>query len=198
MTVCIRASVTLQGFLVVTCPGRGVRPHLQHPAVPPGLGRSRHTPDRLGSHREGRGSPLPSVSRFPAPASSTLAPTGRGPHHYQPICHPTPSSETVQRRRVLPEQCPIPGRRPVRLPADPRHHQRQQDRRHDHPSRTSKGEILVEHTRLAPGIASSATPNHPDQAPTSRECYRCPETSTVTDVLMHNCHRCPETGLLPE
>lgn len=27
-------------------------------------------------------------------------------------------------------------------------------------------------------------------------CHRCPETSTVTDVLMQNCHRCPETPQL--
>ena len=57
------------------------------------------------------------------------------------------------------------------------------------------GEILIEHTRPAPGVSlrrQRQTPRHAPQDPNNR--HRSPDTPTVTDVLMQNCHRCPETS----
>ena len=56
------------------------------------------------------------------------------------------------------------------------------------------GEILIEHTRPAPGVTyvGNGRPRGPRPRPPKR--HRCPDTSSVTDVLMQNCHRCPETS----
>ena len=56
------------------------------------------------------------------------------------------------------------------------------------------GENLAEHTRAAPASATSATADHQEPAPRTRQCHRSPDTPTVTDVLIQNCHPCPETS----
>jgi hypothetical protein len=55
------------------------------------------------------------------------------------------------------------------------------------------GEILIEHTRPAPGVTYVGVDALVD-VPRPPKCHRSPETSTVTDVLMQNCHPCPETS----
>jgi hypothetical protein len=57
-----------------------------------------------------------------------------------------------------------------------------------------EGEIVIEHpqARAASDLRRQRPPPRPTPRPLNR--HRCPETSTVTDVLRQNCHRCPETA----
>jgi len=59
-----------------------------------------------------------------------------------------------------------------------------------------EGEILIEHTR--PASRSDLRRQRPPPRPTPRPLnrHRCPDTSSVTDVLIQNRHRCPETSQL--
>ena len=43
----------------------------------------------------------------------------------------------------------------------------------------------------APNTSETANPADPARP---SECHRCPDTSSVTHVLMQNCHRCRETS----
>ena len=56
-----------------------------------------------------------------------------------------------------------------------------------------EGEILIEHTRPAPGVIYVGNRRPRGPRPKTLKRHRCPETPSVTDVLMQNCHRCPET-----
>lgn len=60
-----------------------------------------------------------------------------------------------------------------------------------------EGEILIEHTRPAPGVTyvGNGRPRGPRQAPLNR--HRCPDTSSVTDVPIQNRHLCLETSQRP-
>jgi putative transposase len=60
-----------------------------------------------------------------------------------------------------------------------------------------QGQILIEHTRPAPGTAYVGNAKPPGPHTNNPDRHRSPETSTVTDVLMQNCHRCPETSQPP-
>ena len=50
-----------------------------------------------------------------------------------------------------------------------------------------QGELLIEHTRPAPGITYVGN-GRPRHAPNRRKCHHCPETSS---------HRCPDAELSP-
>ena len=48
--------------------------------------------------------------------------------------------------------------------------------------------------RPTSATADPEVPDHEAHDPRPTKRHRCPETSTVTEVLMQNCHRCPETS----
>lgn len=61
------------------------------------------------------------------------------------------------------------------------------------------GEILIEHIRPPAGVTyvGNGRPRGPRpeaQGPRTSKRYRCPDTPTVTEVLMQIRHRCPETS----
>jgi len=114
----------------------------------------------------------------PPATSSAVPPASPDPprRRYSSTCPTTPSSRADQRRRVLPRQGPVPGRRPVQLPAGPRHHQRQQHRRHDHSHQPRRRDPHRAHpTRTRHRLRR--------QRQTTRTTQRRPQT--VTEVLRH-------------
>ncbi len=58
------------------------------------------------------------------------------------------------------------------------------------------GEVLIEHTRPAPGITYVGNGRPAANAPRPPKRHRSPDTPSVTDVLIQNSHPCPETSHL--
>ena len=148
-------------------PGRRVRPHLQHRAPPPGTPRPGHTPDGLAGHREGRGS---SPQTRAAPASSRPP-----PDTFRPAPAPTdlPAGTTV-RKLTTAGSFTLAG---VNYMVGGQHGLQQVLVITDGDKITVAdldGEILIEHTRPAPGVTyvgngrpRGPRPTNPETSPKS-------------------------------
>ena len=57
----------------------------------------------------------------------------------------------------------------------------------------STGCLPKRHGEALPGLSIASAVLRP-RASQDSKCHPCPDTSSVTDVLMRNCHPCPETS----